>query len=283
MFNAKSIGLKCDGCLEPVHTFWDSEADMCQRNKFKAQDWKRCNSHEAKILLTKETISTIGGTVKEVERELCEDCNVTGHHSLWEMLTRRGITWDMIKLCPFPDHAAIQELLMGRLKRPSPDPEKYDKVTIAQCKLADNEIMRYIDRNCRNGVRIGADGTFPIAEAIREAVKPPDVLFHLQPLPKKVIQKRTAEVAPSSPAKKGKSGGKGGTEPSQHRAGKAWSRIPEKNRGKCPQHPEVKKRFCFGYGDGCTGASPGGECPKGLHLFPEWGCFQKHPLHEHRP
>ena len=55
---------------------------------------------------------------------------------------RRGITWDMVDV-----HNKIATLYMEELNKQVADAQRYNKVTIAQCKLADVEIMSIIDKD----------------------------------------------------------------------------------------------------------------------------------------
>ena len=64
-FNSKSLGIKCEGRLEPVQPYWDGQADMVQKNQFKPQPWKRIGSGEYKIFFKNEVSTTVGGLHKD--------------------------------------------------------------------------------------------------------------------------------------------------------------------------------------------------------------------------
>jgi len=258
---------------------------------FKFQDWKRIGSAGSKLFAQCDVITTTSGVHKEITHQVCEDTEVKGHHALWELLTRRGITWDMVNICPFVDHAEITTLFFDKLNKPSPNVQLYNKVTIEQCRLADAEISSLISKHCRHGIRKNAVGKYPIAEAIKEAVKHPDVLFHLQPLPKPQPTRGGSDKGSAGEEgggnKRGRSGedsrtpgpGKG----QKRKFGTRGPRIPDKFKNTCPEHPTLKKRFCFRFNDGgCNEAARGEACSRGLHMCPVFGCYKNHPMSEHR-
>ena len=163
-------------------------------------------------------------------------------------------------------------------------------------------------RETREGIRMRSDGSFPVEEAIKLAMKQPEVLLVLQPLQtastkrsaespepsrsdgsakqQRVIDSLRGELASmrakptpsSSSGSGGKSQGKG-----KGSKGKSapMSRMPRELIGMASRTSE-NDMICYDYNlGGCTKARPGESCPKGKHVCCRLGCFKAHSQRKH--
>ena len=107
--------------------------------------------------------------------------------SAYQLLHRRGIAWDMVGLCPFESHEALIEFYWDRMERGPP--ANYVRVTIEQVRLADFEVMKEVQRYTRGtGLRKTAMGSYPVAEALKEAIQLPTVYQLLAHLPRHIAR-----------------------------------------------------------------------------------------------
>eukprot|EP00435_Cladocopium_sp_Y103_P018197 s4173_g4.t1 len=145
-----------------------------------------------------------------------------------------------------------------------------------------------------------AAGKTAIQKEIMNVLSHSSVSFHLLPLAKggpsktptqpaqpKTTAAETPRKRSRSPSRqkprpgKGKGGGKGKTGKGGNRRGRGPN-VPELLIGKALQTKD-QKRICWAFKlpNGCTKASPGGSCDRGLHVCAEPGCQKPHSMQMH--
>ena len=289
-FNSKSItGFKATGRLDPADSYLDRLAHMLDSDDFdlKYMEWERVSYQGAPVLKVSETSKNASGFWRETSRAESEPAAVTGQMSVYYLLHRRGVAFDMVGLAPFDVHEKLVSFYFEKMEQEPPS--GYSRVSLDQVRLADKEVMREIQKATRRtGLRRATDGTYPVATALVEAMKCPAVYQILAPLP---ARSRTSDRTPkrtredSGDEEDGsRARPKAKAKPKPKPKPKAVPRgVPEVLSSRLnPEllmvHPTKKKKFCFAFNlqGGCQDAPAGGECPRGLHLCPKAGCHQPH-------
>ena len=202
--------------------------------------------------------------------------------------------------CPFDHHEGLITFYWDKLERDPP--ANYVKVTIEQVRVADFEVMKEVQRYTRaTGLRKTPTGVYPVAEALKEAIKLPTVYQLLAHLPRHAVaasgqqsalrdRSRSPPSTPSGAPKRQtwreKKAAKSKAKPAVRLTPRESPRrpgVPEQLRSDV--HPEVLRehptkggRFCFGFNlrDGCRKATAGEKCDRGWHLCPKRGCHRPH-------
>ena len=183
----------------------------------------------------------------------------------------------------------------------APAPEGYARLSLEQVHRADMELFKYMMRETRQGIKT-VSGVQPLAQALKEAIKSPDVRLCLQPLPcgskrkheavEDEIKKKPSKTeeqyqrtienlqnqlrnlkksAPSAPAKgRGKGRGKA-----------RLIRLPPQLIGMSPTTSSGEP-MCYNFNlKGCSLAKAGEKCERGWHLCMRPNCQQAHSQREH--
>lgn len=114
-----------------------------------------------------DTAKSQSGYFRETSRLEPGAAKVTGAMSVYNLLRRRGIAWDMAGLCGFEAHAGLVKYYFEIMDQDPPS--NFDKVSIEQVRLADEEVMRQVKRyTIKHGVRKTLGGNLPVEEACSE-------------------------------------------------------------------------------------------------------------------
>jgi hypothetical protein len=209
-------------------------------------------------------------------------------------LQRRGLALDQARLLDYLVHEAWLDKMFNLLLRPALP--GYHATSMDQLMRADQQLFRVMANLTRGGIIPRPDGSYPLNEAIKQAMEDPSVCFLLLPLP--AVNKRAAEgtletqkyarqatkgassssstgrplrpaAAPRRSARgRGSQGGKGST-----------AAMPPALKG-MHSRTDTNESICWNYNlpNGCGNASDGSKCSKGKHVCCRPGCYGPHPL-----
>ena len=209
---------------------------------------------------------------------------------LMQLLTRRSIGYELAGLCPFDTLQVVTTRYINELSR-SPL-SGYARVSFEQVERADRALFRLAAEKTAGGLSRLPDMTFPLEEALKEAVAETEFCYLLMQMPAGRGSSgggggggataaaggggKAAAVATSAAAAGG--GGAGGQPKSVQKAG------TKKGSGKGYQTirvtPVTKLAICFAFNQkwGCkaTNVADGQSCPRGKHTCWVKGCGVDH-------
>jgi len=197
-------------------------------------------------------------------------------------------------------------------------PPGHSRVSLQQLQAADRELFLQMACQCRAGIKMKPDASYPLENALRSAMDSPDVRYHLQPLAASSSSRSTTEhnqrkrkaddheddrdernkrriqhlenriknltQGTSNHEKKHeryasmKGGGKGKFSKGK---GDRQVKMPKELIGMHYQNHDGEP-LCFNYNlDGCSNAEAGKKCDKGWHLCARRGCLRAHSQRKH--
>lgn len=261
--------------------------------------WEECTKRDQELMGIKSDPlwkADCNGVIKEskVQEVLKADYNTD--LKLRYALQRRSIAFDQARLLDYELFERWTQVLLEAYM--SPPLEGYAKVNLEQVHRADMELFKYMMRETRNGIR-GIGGHMPLENALKEAMKSPEVRLCLQPLQggtkrkaheiedevtnktkkkdeesyKKTIENLQNQIK-NMQASKGKGKGKG-------KGKMKMIRMPSSLIGMSPTTSSGDP-MCYDFNlNGCSKAKKGERCSKGWHLCMRPNCGQAHSQKEH--
>jgi hypothetical protein len=315
------VGHRIEGELDPSYRLQDLAYELYDQNVVKHLPWELCTKREAELQGTKSEKAwrvDSAGFLKESATDEPAKADTRSDYLLVCALRRRAIALEMADVVSFDTMECITDTLMREYRRAPPP--GYARVSLEQLRRADQEVFRQLSELCRSGVRRGADGRRPFDVHIPKILETPMFRYLVMPLPGGAPNRSTGDDSAASASKRtldlqqsirdlrnenkrlrasraaasptggsqqsaGKGGGKGRGGKSQGKGSgvpHSMSRMPAPLIGKSSRTPSGAP-ICFAYNmeSGCTQASPGAQCPKGMHVCAEPGCAANHSLLQH--
>ena len=282
----KITGFKIEGVHEPSNSLIDLVHTMKEDEQLRYISPEQCTHREAEMHgIKKETFMQpdTGGRLKQVNRDVPLEADVSNSYKLRLSLQRRALALDQMDLAQFQTMEDYHEYLFDLLLQPVST--GYAQISVPQILNADKLVWNYMASNCRTGISRRPDGSLPLELALAQALRSPIVISALQPLPKSGgspntrgkgqsfgnegkgnnFRKHNNYVSePYQP--KGKSSGKGGKGKNNKGKGKITPQMPKALMG--GKHTSKDGlRICYGYNLGsCQACQPGSSCSRGLHV-----------------
>eukprot|EP00971_Amphidinium_carterae_P145560 2884553-Amphidinium_carterae.1 len=151
-----------------------------------------CTSREQEVALQKrEKFLTLDsqGKLSHVTKATDLKPDLSGEFCARMALQRR-------RVAQFPVHVDRNLIL-----RPQPT-DYHQGVSLEQVLNADHEMWTLVSQQCRSGVKVLPDGTYPVEVAIRNARLDPFLMSTLQPLPILVLLQSVPQILQSGPLAK---------------------------------------------------------------------------------
>lgn len=282
-------GFTIHGDHEPAYSLIDSYASMMEESTFKYIPLSKCVSREQELHAARAdkkivVLENQQLQVRDKNAELTAD--LSNELRVQLAITRRGLAMDVAGLVTYATYEKVMREYMSHLTRTAP--AGYKTADIGAVLRADKELWTRAADKCRSNLRIQADGTLPMDEAIEELYMTASVLFHLLPLPGGKGQKRTRDSSESTDSpkrRKQKKKKKKDTKPDKLKPpkGEVRSRVPEGLRGYSGVNSS-KQRVCFDFNlaHGCSNQTQvenkKPKCKKGFHEC--ISCGGPHALHD---
>ena len=280
---ARLPGISITSLLEPSHQLVDFVNQLRSDEILKYIDPAKCTSREQEIRgVKKETFlkQSPDGTVKviPVEEKLSADLN--GEFRIRLALQRRSLAMDLVKISTYQAMESYHDYLFQLLLSDVPD--THDRISLQQIMKADKSVFTKMTEICRAGISQKGDGSYPIENALKEALRDPIVLAALSPLPKAAGPVRIPKGDDNAPRfsqpynkgwgkpNKGRGRGKGG------KGGKPGAgsppQVPKELEG-LRSRTNKGQNICFSCNleAGCSNARWGQACIKGLHICMKCG------------
>ena len=278
-------GLKISGPLEPSHALVDKVTSMVETGELRHVPWAELTTREAEIRGHKVDeilkVDATGGL--KIQRGRTEDpADVSTESKIRFALQRRDIAFQMGRLLSYRVHDELISWYQVELDRkPLPG---FSTVTLDQVHRVDCEIFSRLTELVQEDLSLDEMGKPPLDTLLPIVMNEPRIQAMLFPPrsgttrrePDGELQELRAEVkrlkssASSSSFQKGK-GQKGKGKGKDKGKGKndknrkqRPTNLPARLRGCNPTINGQKPCFAFNL-DGCSGAAPGGTCPRGLH------------------
>ena len=267
-------GIVVAGPLEPSHSIIDFIHNMKEDEILKFVDPAICISRDQELRGSKkESFVKVDptGKLSSVTRDVLMQADLSSEFRIRQALTRRSLALDQMQLLEFQDSEAYHDMLYALLS--TEVPPTHAGITVNQLLVADKHVWMHMATNCRAGISVRPDGSLPMKQALTNALNSPIVQASLQPLPK-------ARGSRDFEGGRGAGKGKGRWMPYSDKESKGSGKGKKgkgKGKGKRVMVPaELQGGYnktasgqpiCFNYNlSGCAAATPGGRCPRGVHL-----------------
>ena len=233
-------------------------------------------------------------TVKE--RPVDHTCSTRTELELVQAFRRRALAFDLVGIMSYETMNSYHAELLSHLQEDAPP--GYSNTTVVQVLGADRAAFLHL-AEIITSLKRDANGDLPLEVELPKVLVRPSVSFHLLPLasqvpkaqpaaktnPNNQNKRRHEETKPPTkdpsntrgqPARKGKGKGK-----SKTKRGRGPN-VPKDLVGKSLETVDGR-RICWPYNlsSGCTDATPGGQCSRGMHVCAEPGCGKSHSLQNH--
>lgn len=307
-------GLSMTGELEPSNSLIDLVYNMAEEGNLKYVKWEECTKRDQELMGVKTDPvwkADSSGVIRESKVQEALKAEFDSDLKLRYALQRRSLAFDQSRLIDYEAFEAWTQVLMEAYTAPAM--EGYQKVSIEQVHKADLELFKYMMRETRSGIKV-VGGVQPLAQALKDAIRAPEVRLYLQPLqggikrkpeaaleePKKNKQPATSEneklkrhienlqnQVKNLQSRSSSSKGSQQTRTPQQPKGRGKTktrliRMPARLIGLNPVTANGEPK-CFDFNlDGCTLCKPGEKCVKGWHLCMQFNCDQPHSQADHR-
>ena len=227
--------------------------------------------------------------VKDKTSELT--CPTSTELEVVNALRRRALAYDLTQLCPYDVMNSYHAELIDHLTHAAPP--GYSQVSLHQVLRADRAAFMLMSERLTT-LRKDAAGKTALEKELPLVLNHSSVSFHLLPLARAQAQpapKQTAKPGTAKPgAKRAKSESPTPTRPKAKAKGGGKGK---KKRGRGPNVPEALinkaketkdgRRLCWAFNlpGGCSKATPGGTCERGVHLCAEPNCQKPHSMQQH--
>jgi hypothetical protein len=300
--------LKLEDGLEPSHRLVDLMTQMHDDDYIHYIEWSDCTARRQEIQGEKKTRELddkvwkpdASGVVRQQSTRIHPAADVGTDYKFRQMLSRRGLAFDLAGLLSYETHEILACKLMDEMSR---EPLiGYLTVSREQLERADRHVFMRLSELTRLGIRRRQDGTLPLENAMKIVVTETSFQFLLMPLQagagsssSKVIDTGVKDPgAPLSRNARRKAAAKAKaaaakTIPVVTKQANQGPKAKGKGKG-IPQQLqglEVKKEngenICFGFNLGtCSLVAPGLRCPRGWHCCMIKKCNEPHPYSSHR-
>ena len=271
----KLSGVKVEGVHEPSYSLIDMIHTMREDEQVRYISPEQCTHREAELGGTKKEMflqAEAGGRLKQVNREVALEADISTVYKLRLCLQRRSLALDQMDLMSYQFCEDYHEHLFDLMQQVVPP--GYAPLSVNQILNADKMIWTYMSSHCRTGISRRPDGSLPMEVQLTAALKSPIISSALQPLPK---------LGGNKPDQGGK-GGKGYERrqeylpyPPKGTKGKKGSKGTGKGKYKGTGQPESVigtmsttskgQRICYGFNlSGCSKHAKNGGCPRGQHV-----------------
>jgi len=285
----KLEGLRLRGEEECSHSSYDLVLNMLEKDCLIYLGPEKFATRRQELMQKKPgreiSIDQSSLVVKDKQQKLL--CSTTTELETVNAFRRRALAFDLVKCCGFHAMNTYHSELFEHIHQAPPP--GYSAVSLAQILRADRAAWVMMAEKI-SSLKRDPQGALPLETEIQKALAHPTVSFHLLPLPAKssVPEKpkkdRSRTLPKSSPANKGapSTKGKGKGRKGSNKKGRGPN-IPKGLIGKALQTaPGERLCWAFNLDRGCTEASPGGKCSRGLHLCTEPGCQKPHSMQHHK-
>ena len=272
---ARLIGLRIEGKLEPSDRLIDRVVSMYEANRLSYIELSKCTHKEQEVLVAgskedRQLSIDATGNVKIKDKELKLEADLSSDLLVRQAMQRRGLAFDQGNILSYLMHDRwIEKVFDARLENP---PDGYGRITHQQVINADRRLFVKLAEATRSGIQLTAGGR-PVELAFEAAMNHPDVLHLLQPMPvaSSVTPKRDPDL-PQDESKRRRTEHPGGAKGKGK--GSLKVRMPqglEKGTpGTTHGHP-----ICFDFNlNKCRLPVSRGRCAKGLHVCCVKGCYK---------
>ena len=275
-------GMTIEGVYEPSHSLIDAVAQMKDDDCLRYLELSACTSRPQELQnIKKDPVMKLSasGVLTASTAESEQKADLSSEYRVRVAMQRRALAFDQFSLLPFEDMENWHNHIFELLQRTAPP--GHGALSLDQILRADKQLWVTFGQLTSKGISRRGDGSYPIGDAMSLARSDPMVVAVLQPLPQHdsvpVVQKRAAENGlPQPPAKVAKGYTKGSGK-SKGKRPRFTVRLPEPLRGYNTKSPQGQNLcFSFNLASGCTGATAGKACPKGLHACMK--CYGHHAL-----
>lgn len=279
---------------------------MGEEGSLRYVKWEECTKRDQELQgLKTDPIwkPDVNGVIKECRVQEVLKAEYNTDLKLRYALQRRSLAFDQARIVDYDDFEAWTQVLLQAFTDAPPD--GYAKLTLEQVHRADLELFKYIMRETRNGIK-NVNGAQPMADALKAAIRAPEVRLCLQPLPSG--SKRKADAIDDVPKKSTTKSHeqyerqienlKNQVANLQKRQGQ--NSRPDKNAGKAKGRGKSRiirlppqligmspttasgEPICYNFNlNGCTAAKPGEKCDRGWHLCMRPNCQKAHSQRDH--
>ena len=304
---ARLSGLDLTGELECSNRLIDMVYSMAEEGSLKYIKWEDATKRDQELMgLRSDPVwkPDAQGIIRESKVQEVLKADYKTDLQLKFVLQRRSLALDQTRLVDYDLMEKWSKIMLEAYT--NVPPEGYSKVSLEQLQRADLELFKYLMRECRSGIKT-LSGRQPLAEALKEAIKAPEIRLCLQPMPSGSLKRKAdqsdenltkksredPEISRlkeqvknlqgqiknaqtrqlSSSSQKGKKGnGKGKNK---------MIRLPPPLIGMSPTTASGEPN-CYDYNlKKCDKAAPGQRCSKGWHLCMRHGCGQAHSQLDH--
>ena len=279
-------GLSIEGPLEPSHTLINKFHEMAESGELRHLPWSDYGTREAEIRgqKTEESLKTdSNGQIKVVKNRVDEPADTSTESKMRFALQRRGIALQIARLMGFKAHEKLLAWYQREL-----DTKPYSGflgITLDQVLKTDAEIFTRAAQVCGEDLSMPADGTYPLDNVIHRIMNEPRIqalMFHIR-APERGRQrnesseidrlqrevKRLRQHTPPSTQKGSGKGAKGKKNPGKSSKSKDKTsrgpRLPAQLVGLNATIGGERACFAFNLPEGCSAASAGKSCARGLH------------------
>jgi hypothetical protein len=316
------VGVTLRGELDVSNRLLDLIVSIHEENTLRYIAWQDCTKREMELNGQKRDLywaADSHGILKEKSLVKSDPADLSSDLRIAFALRRRGLAFEMADIMSYETHEKLtDQLLAAYMKDPLPG---YARVSVNQLVRADQEVFRQLATRTAFGIkRVGTEKR-PCDESLPLVLNDPDVRQALANLPGRADHKRKQDDHLSDQdsdldtrGKKRKTkaqrmsdlrgrieGLKAQLNMTDHPA--SWKNIAARNydnlakgkgKGRGVRMPvnligkhsmtSDGKRICFAFNlpGGCSAAAPGKECPKGLHVCMEPGCYKPHSVLQHQ-
>ena len=288
LLKAELTGLSIEGPLEPSHTLINKCHEMVESGELRHLPWSELGTREGEIRSqrTVESLKTdANGQIRVIKNKVDEPADTSTETKVRFALQRRGLAFQVARLMSFAAH----EKLVAWYQREM-DTKPYAGfvgVSLDQVLKADVEIFTRAAQVCGEDLSMPGDGSYPLDKPILQIIHEPRIqslMFHMRAHERTRQRNDSSEVerlqrelkrlrqqTPPPQAKgtgkgKGKKGsGKSNKSKDQQERRKLGPRLPSALVGFNPTIDGARACFAFNLPEGCSLASAGKSCTKGVH------------------
>ena len=308
----KGLETEFEGLLDPSNDLIDRACDMEENNELVYIKWHQCSTRAQEISQDKrptleEFKPDANGFLKVTRSSEASPAQLGSDLRLRYALQRRGIALQMANVM----HYKVHDLLVTRLFKEVMSPPldgRHEPCSLEQARRADEWVFKALARKCRRGIWLDPDGALPAGRHLLDLLKSFEFTSLLSQLPTSGGAKRKQEsqgdddadgLSKGQKRRKAKQAARalssagGSTTPppptqtwTQRAATSDKGKGAGKGKAKGPRMPaelvglqhqtQEGEPICFSYNlaNGCSNASPGARCPRGVHVCCK--CGAKH-------
>ena len=191
-------GVSLEGEREVSHALIDAVVQFCEDDQLRYLRWGQCAKRDSELMGIKSDPvwkPDHTGLIRESRVTLETPADTSTDLLLRNALQRRSLAFDHCRLVQYNVFERWTDTLLDAYLNPAMS--GYQRVSIEQLHRADLQLFKVVMRETREGIRMRSDGSFPVEEAIKLAMKQPEVLLILQPLQTTSTKRRAESPEPS--------------------------------------------------------------------------------------